>query len=235
VSYLNTAQPGNKAHHLPDQAHQLVAMMRNHPDKIDMVNDWKLISIFIGGNDICGYCHDHVGMGPEMFITHIMNVLHVELERQIDREHPTCKDLHTFGECKCESDDTFSDAEMSAVEDAMNLQENNLMMNMTFDRDDFTVVVQPLLSNSTQVPRLPDGQPDLSYFTPDCFHFSAKLHSIVARGLWNNIVTPVGSKVSPVGLDNANATLLCPDPSCPFIRTVKNSANCAQYLTPAQG
>jgi phospholipase B1 len=102
------------------------------------------------------------------------------------------------------------------------------MMNMTFDRDDFTVVVQPLLANSTQVPRTvrifqfsfvilivilqPDGKPDLSFFTPDCFHFSAKLHSIVARGLWNNIVTPVGSKVSNFGLDNANASLLCPDP-----------------------
>jgi hypothetical protein len=53
-------------------------------------------------------------MGPEMFITHIketisiiqqnipraiisiMNVLHVEIERQVDKEHPTCKDLHTL-------------------------------------------------------------------------------------------------------------------------------------------
>ena len=55
-----------------------------------------------------------VGMGPEMLITHIietltiiqqnipraivslMNVLHVEIERQVDREHPTCRDLHTL-------------------------------------------------------------------------------------------------------------------------------------------
>ena len=33
--------------------------------------------------------------------------------------------------------------------------------------------------------------PDLSYLAPDCFHFSQKLHSLVARSLWNNLLQPV--------------------------------------------
>lgn len=38
-------------------------------------------------------------------------------------------------------------------------------------RDDFTVVIQPFMAK-TQLPRTFDGNPDFSYFAPDCFHFS---------------------------------------------------------------
>ena len=48
-------------------------------------------------------------------------------------------------------------------------------------RNDFTVVLQPFLTQlnlPTSSPR-PGArpQPDLSYFAPDCFHFSQKLHA----------------------------------------------------------
>lgn len=35
---------------------------------------------------------------------------------------------------------------------------------------------------------LKDGRPDRSYFAPDCFHLSQKAHTLMARGLWNNMV-----------------------------------------------
>lgn len=39
-----------------------------------------------------------------------------------------------------------------------------------------------------------DGRPDRSYFSPDCFHLSQKAHTVMARSLWNNMVTfaPLG-------------------------------------------
>jgi phospholipase B1 len=37
-------------------------------------------------------------------------------------------------------------------------------------KDDFTVVVQPFMAH-TPLP-LENGEPDYSYFAPDCFHFS---------------------------------------------------------------
>ena len=48
-------------------------------------------------------------------------------------------------------------------------------------RDDFTVVLQPVLIQ-TRLPMAsprPGGkpQPDLSYLAPDCFHFAQKLHA----------------------------------------------------------
>ena len=33
-----------------------------------------------------------------------------------------------------------------------------------------------------------NGQPDKSYFAPDCFHFSTKGHKEMAVALWNNMV-----------------------------------------------
>lgn len=33
-----------------------------------------------------------------------------------------------------------------------------------------------------------NGQPDRSYFSPDCFHLSQKAHTLMARALWNNMV-----------------------------------------------
>lgn len=32
------------------------------------------------------------------------------------------------------------------------------------------------------------GTPDLSYFSPDCFHFSVKGHAATAQSVWNNMV-----------------------------------------------
>uniref|UniRef100_A0A914X6H5 Phospholipase B1, membrane-associated n=2 Tax=Plectus sambesii TaxID=2011161 RepID=A0A914X6H5_9BILA len=253
VAYLNTAEPGMRSDDLVNQAHEMIAKMREHPDNIDMVNDWKLITIFIGGNDMCRYCHDSKDEQPEVFISNIiaaiqvlqeniprlivnvMSVLHVELVRQIDADNFLCIELHKK-ECVCVDDPTFTVQEMSQIETAFTMLEQQLMMNGTFDTsDDFTLVVQPLISNTTVLPRLPDGSIDLSYFTPDCFHFSAKLHSVIARGLWNNMLQPVGSKQNDFGFGSQNASLSCPDPACPFIRTTKNSANCAPYLTPAAG
>lgn len=28
--------------------------------EVDFEKDWKLVTLFIGGNDLCQYCHDRV-------------------------------------------------------------------------------------------------------------------------------------------------------------------------------
>lgn len=41
------------------QAETLVDKMKN--DKtIDFENDWKMVTLFIGGNDLCAFCKDEV-------------------------------------------------------------------------------------------------------------------------------------------------------------------------------
>ncbi len=60
-------------------------------------------------------------------------------------------------------------------------------------RDDFTVVIQPFFEQ-TKTPRNPDGSVDMSYFAPDCFHFSEVGHRSAALALWNSMIEPVGKK-----------------------------------------
>lgn len=37
---------------------------------------------------------------------------------------------------------------------------------------------------------LQDGNPDTTYFSEDCFHFSERGHADMAVALWNNMVSP---------------------------------------------
>ena len=46
---------------MPGQAELLVSRMKDS-DNIDYENDWKVITIFIGGNDLCDFCEDKVGI-----------------------------------------------------------------------------------------------------------------------------------------------------------------------------
>ena len=44
---------------IPGQAELLVARMKEN-DNVDLENDWKMITLFVGGNDLCDFCVDKV-------------------------------------------------------------------------------------------------------------------------------------------------------------------------------
>ena len=44
---------------MPRGAERLINNMTNDV-RIDYDNDWKMITMFIGGNDLCAYCEDPV-------------------------------------------------------------------------------------------------------------------------------------------------------------------------------
>ena len=45
---------------MPDQSDDLLEKLEWYADEIDWDNDWKLVTLYIGGNDLCGYCRDTV-------------------------------------------------------------------------------------------------------------------------------------------------------------------------------
>ncbi|MCJ8743762.1 hypothetical protein PDJAM_G00097890 [Pangasius djambal] len=90
-------------------------------------------------------------------------------------------------------------------------------------REDFTVVLQPYLQNTT-IPLDKDGNPDLSYFTLDCFHFSERAQAEMAISLWNNMLEPVGNKQTFNNFTYDRTKLKCPSENLrPFIYTKMNS------------
>lgn len=45
------------------------------------------------------------------------------------------------------------------------------------------------LIHTSTVPFPQDGRPDRSFFSADCFHLSQKAQTLMARSLWNNMVS----------------------------------------------
>ncbi|CAB3407046.1 unnamed protein product [Caenorhabditis bovis] len=248
VSKLNQAVPGAEAHDIIGQARSLVTAMHNHPS-IDIKNDWKLINIFIGANDMCAYCTDrengaHSKAQYKASLIQAIQILKDNLPRtivsmtgmfdmamlrEIDHDRYFCDGLHVF-ECGCEKKKSFTNDDISkACHLYMDAQQEIIDSGMFDTTDDFTLVLQPFFNNIT-VPPLPNGEVDIDWFAPDCFHFSKLGHANVAKHLWNNIVQPVGMKDHNVNLSDPTIPLRCPDPACPFFRTTKNSKDCSKYL-----
>ncbi|CAJ0577308.1 unnamed protein product, partial [Mesorhabditis spiculigera] len=247
VAQFNLAYPGANAKDLPDQAKDLVARMKAHSDVIDMANDWKLLNIFIGGNDICGLCR-HPDYAPSncvaeihqavqyiqdnvpRVIVNLMSMLHLELLRQVDTGNMFCLALHT-DECGCEQNKNFTDAMISAACTEYQQLETKLQDDGIFEKDDFTYVVQPFANEIIHPPSYPNGTVDSDFFCPDCFHFSQYGHAVTATWVWKNMLEPVGKKTTKGDFSGPALPLSCPDPKCPFIRTPKNSADCSKYMT----
>ncbi|KAK2151343.1 hypothetical protein LSH36_367g07008 [Paralvinella palmiformis] len=68
---------------MPRGAERLINNMTNDV-RIDYDNDWKMITMFIGGNDLCAYCEDPEYYSPSEYVTWIREALDM-LQDQVPR------------------------------------------------------------------------------------------------------------------------------------------------------
>ncbi len=162
----------------------------------DYLNQWKLITIFVGSNDLCYSCQDRDFYSPDNYVSHIkeaLDIFHAELPRTFVnlalvfditnikdvKGGYVCSLLHETKECPCGVDaaeqDYIKDLVAKYHDGTVELVETG----QYDDRDDFTVVIQPLFKDF-KPPRLPDNTVDNSYLAPDCFHFSPKGHGKIS-------------------------------------------------------
>ncbi|OWK57760.1 Phospholipase B1, membrane-associated [Lonchura striata] len=245
---LNQAVAGARAEDVPEQVRKLVDRMKNDT-RIDFQNDWKLITLFIGGNDLCKVCENPARYSPENYTYNIQIALDL-LHKEVPRAYVNLatmlyiarlRELHQSANNSCPKVlmRTLCPCVIKPKNDSNELKKliyfNRMYQERTrqlvesgrYDtKDDFTVVVQPFMTNM-EMPKTQEGWPDDSYFAPDCFHFSQKSHSQAARALWNNMVRflklePVGKKTDSQNMDD-ELVLKCPSEAEPFLRTYKNS------------
>jgi len=233
---LNFAVPGSTAKDLHGQALKLVDAMKNDPN-VDFKNDWKVITVFIGGNDACDYFDGEKEQNsPDKYIEGVkkaIDVFHATVPRAFVNlvevldlsilpdlsKGLICPLLHRYL-CK----HIASGKDNAAVK--LHIQEYNqkifdLVSKGKYEtRDDFTVVIQPFFRNTTY-PRQKNGEPDWSFFAPDCFHFSAKGHASAGEALWNNMMEPVGEKSTQWSPNNQHVK--CPTAERPYFATYQNS------------
>jgi len=233
---LNVAVSGQEANHIPEQAKRLVQRLKESKE-INFENDWKLITLFIGGNDLCRYCSNDAKHLPKAYINDIkqgldilykeipkafvnlVSVLRVEEVKSLNKGL-ICKTLHKFG-CKCAAYPDSSSDERHLVEFTKEYQqgiEDLVNSKAYYGREDFTVVVQPFMKDMA-IPKTPKGDVDLTYFAPDCFHLSTKGHTAASIGIWNNLFQPIGRKDTQWVIGEK---LSCPPADHPYLFTYKN-------------
>ncbi|CAF1089174.1 unnamed protein product [Rotaria sordida] len=234
---LNVAKSGARSYDMVDQVHLLLNRLKN--EKLcDLNNDWKLITLFIGGNDLCDFCKDLTKYDPVNYIgrvretlellynanlprtlINLVPVLDVRPVKELKNGHIVCEILRQFS-CTCAAYPTKEDAKI--LDRWIPLYQQGLVDLVNtgrYDgRDDFTVVVQPFFMETK--PPQKNGKIDHSYFSPDCFHFSGKGHSVAALSLWNNMFESVGTKKTSW---HHGEPLECPTEDHPYIYTSKNS------------
>ncbi|KAK4823848.1 hypothetical protein QYF61_007167 [Mycteria americana] len=246
---LNQAVAGDHAEDVPAQVRRLVDRMKNDT-RINFQTDWKLITLLIGGNDLCKFCNDPVHYSPENYTYNLqtaLDILHREVEQTflVPRAFvnlvtvlsiASLRELHASGNntcpkllmrilCPCvlnPEDNSNEFKKLVYFNRRYQERTRQLVESGRYDAtDDFTVVMQPFLMNMN-MPKTQEGLPDSSYFAPDCFHFSQKSHSQAARALWNNMLEPLGEKTDNQQIED-EIVLKCPSEAKPFLRTYKNS------------
>ncbi|KAI1895188.1 hypothetical protein AGOR_G00103740 [Albula goreensis] len=242
-AYLNQAVPGANSDDMPAQVRRLVDKMKNDT-RIDFQNDWKVITMFIGGNDLCDYCTDTIYFSPENIVSRIreaLDILHNEVPRAlvnlVELMHIVpLRRLHQDSSlkcptwlvnimCRCVVSPKEGSAELQSLTNLNRAYQRGVQDLVESGRYDthsnFTVVLQPFF-REVVLPLLDDGRPDRSYFAPDCFHLSQKSHTLMARALWNNMLEPVGNKTHTQDF-TAGLSMKCPSKAMPFFRTYENS------------
>jgi phospholipase B1 len=226
VDKLDAAQSGGMIVNLPQhEMDYLLKQVYNNP-AIDIANDWKLLTILIGANDICGCCEINASYtGPDAFekyLTDTLERVRSTLPRtfvnlilgfnlsevyNLGRKSLYCEAhqrVFSF-ECGCifDKNATSTRTEVDVVTQQYNARIFKIAdyyKNQKYS--DFAVVIQPFLYK-TDASKLP-----LEFLsTLDCFHPSLFAHEHMAVGLWNNMLTPAAQKKQNLDI---NDVPLCP-------------------------
>lgn len=216
-----------------EQAQQLVKRMKQMED-INMEKDWKIVTLMIGGNDICDYCNDPRVYSVSNYTNNIeaaLDVLYEELPRTFVNLVPyldispledyssdiICGIVHWMV-CPCIMKPEWHHTVKHLSRQYSDAIENMVAGGKYDDRSDFTVVFQPFTRDSL-LPRTANGSEDMSYFAPDCFHLSQKGHNAFSKSLWNSMYGSVGKKSVSANWEDA---MYCPQKD-EYFKTWRNS------------
>ncbi|XP_046874335.1 phospholipase B1, membrane-associated-like [Hypomesus transpacificus] len=237
---FNFAVTGHNSLNVSEQTRHMIDTFRSYPG-LNFEEDWKLATILIGMNDICDYCKNKTLFSPDNFlhymteslemmmaevprlIVNVVQIFPMEPLREVQRPTLGCQLQKSFCSCLVLPEENSPELkELIEVNREFQRKLKQLLHGDHFFRKDFAVVLQPYLGNALPS-RLPNGSIDLSFFSPDCFHFTIKGHEELAKGLWNNMFQPEGKKGLIMSFTDP-IKLICPPEDHPYIYTRPTSA-----------
>jgi len=218
---LNAAVSGAINSDMLGQAQWLVQQLKAN-SKINFANDWKVLTIWIGSNNLCDVC-DNINANnganfqkslndslsylysnvPRLFVNLVGNL---EISTLYNINSGACSLLHKVA-CGCVGSSNANSRAIVATT-GKDYQSRAYTIAKSFNgrSNSFAVVVQPFL-----IKTIISERSQLS--AADCFHPSAIAHTYAAIGLWNNMLTPAASKLNTW---DPSATPICPTSSSLF-------------------
>ncbi|KAF8361312.1 hypothetical protein PRIPAC_88235 [Pristionchus pacificus] len=197
---------------------------------INFEEDWKLITIFAGSNDLCKYGIDNTtDYSPEAFVSRVNETL-TFIKEKIPRSFinlmppfnvfvlngthesaPFCEQFHHIA---CPSLFTLTPEEGSAL--FKGYTEGLADLPKQFNDEPFAVTVNGALN----MQRLPQiwGTPHYALLAVDCFHFSGFTHDVAAKLVWQNLIKPENARGDANDFANLQLqTVGCPSEVCPYL------------------
>jgi len=235
-SYLDAAVSQSKVDAIPDQIAYLINTMKSdyYSGSINFQQDWKILTIMIGFNNLCIGCGGRPDGTPtyyEQQLRQIMTIIRNNIPRvfvnliglfpisgvwTVGQQYEYCRLLWggiSNSECPCllkngDPGRVWMDANVPLYNAAMQRVATDFSSQKTGDKN-FTVVFQPGISafNITYF-----GENFLSGL--DCFHPALPGDEGFALAIWNNMLTPPPLKKTT--LDPNNLNFVCPDANSVF-------------------
>jgi phospholipase B1 len=236
-SGLNRAVGGATNRNMLDQADNLISRIKSD-SRYDWDNDWKIITLFVGGNDLCASCRSSNYQPPAYRdgIEAALDRMHSEMPRTLvqvmamfditpltELSTGSLCDLLQSGFCSCVTNPSTRPLMREYQMEYYNLLDQLISSGKYDTRDDFTVVLQPQMRDITP-PKDENGEYYKDFLSYDCFHPSRPAHQMFALYMWDTMLTPVGEKPIPVDIDPNNSDVTCPREGAPYIYTNLNSA-----------
>lgn len=228
---LNVAIGGMKSDDILRQAKELVSRIKANKE-INIENDWKLVSLWIGTNDVgtLGYrledpipvdeYKSHIEKGllylkenlPRTIVS-IVGMFPAQLLQEAQSILKNGKRARTVENQK--KLDDLSDGYRNVSYDFQN--------NEHFNSNDFTVVVQPFATEYTDSYRDEHGKYNPTFYASDLFHLSKFGHAVLAKHYWLNLFEPVGEKTKRADLGDTKPKIYELNEKNCLIKTVGNS------------
>ncbi|XP_071961854.1 phospholipase B1, membrane-associated-like [Antedon mediterranea] len=240
---LNVAETGARLNELACQAAELIDMMKSDK-RINYEQDWKMVTILVGGNDFCNYCVDKDDATSSDFISAMYEALELLMDEMprvfiniVSTVNP--HDLSTIASqgsvcttvymksCPCVTAGTEIVAQVhTAMEKYQDLL-NSLIETGRYEKNDFTVVVQPYLQN-----QVADKSVEMSLMSQDCINLNKKGQAVYAMGLWRSMFSSIKGK--PTDLRTAvnlgssysleGAEIYCPSENQYFVTSTNSGS-----------
>ncbi|KAJ3305499.1 hypothetical protein HDV03_001365 [Kappamyces sp. JEL0829] len=240
VDKFNGAVTGAKVAGIPNQISWLTSQIKSNK-AINFSTDYKLLTLFIGANDVCQSCSTAVN--PDTYETQVRSIIESLRSRYSALAHSSLPNLivnvpqlfnvsqlydltgnSTYcdkqrantltAECTC----AFLTGTNGAVKrKAMDDLTATLNARLVKIRNDYVAKNYSnfMMTTDPGVGGFSLAKADLSFLSnTDCFHPSVKAHGLLATLVWNNLFLPYAKKQSVV--TDLNIGLACPTDSSRF-------------------